>query len=111
MGSAVGGCLEASPVKGEWCDVDADDGRTAGAHFDCSDAGNDSRHADGDEELVRSGVDLLEDILAADVSAGRTRSAEEADEHDEECVDAKLHRCTLRIRRPKLNPIQVPMEP
>ena len=89
-------------------DAEAGDGRAGGADFDDRDAGDDVGHADGDEELVGAGGDLLEDVLAADVGVGgelRERAGAEADEQ----AAAQLHRCTLRIQRPKLRPIQVRM--
>ena len=52
-------------------DVDAADVRSARSHLYCRDSGDYGRHADGDVELVRSGVDRLEDVLAADVSVAR----------------------------------------
>ena len=42
-------------------------------HFNRGHARNDVRRADGDEELVRPGVHLLENILAADVRVSRRR--------------------------------------
>src|ERR1700733_13904973 len=97
--------------EGEWRDVEAANGRAGGAHLDGGHAGNDGGHADGDEELVGAGIDLLEDVLAADVGARGARDGEETEEDDEECAERELHRCTLRIQRPKLRPTQVPMEP
>ena len=83
-------------------------------HLHGCDARNDGRHSDSDVELVRSGFDLLEDILAAYVSVRCLRNRENAEEQEEEQAKGrgdKLHRCTLRIQRPKLKPIQVLIEP
>ncbi len=77
IGSDVGGCFAASPVIGRGRDVDAADVRTTRSHFYGCDAGNDGRHADGDVELVGSGFDLLEDILAAYVSVRCLRNRRE----------------------------------
>jgi hypothetical protein len=39
----------------------------------------------------------------------RLRNIENAEQQDEKASSRKLHRCTLRIQRPKLNPIHVLM--
>jgi len=91
--------------------VDAADGCAIGAHLDVGYAGDDGGHADGDEEIVGAGADLLEDVFAADVSMRGLGSEEDAEEQEEKRAQVELHRCTLRIQRPKLRPIQVLMEP
>ena len=70
MASAVGGCLEASPVRGRGVMVRRVTRRAGGADLDGGDAGDDVGRADGDEELVGAGGDLLEDVLVADVGVG-----------------------------------------
>ena len=96
----------------QWRDVDAADIRTARSHLNASDSRDDSWGPDSDVQLVGSCVDGFIDILAADVRVRCARS----DEADEEAKDdaktrrSELHRCTLRIQRPKLNPIHALME-
>jgi hypothetical protein len=60
-------------------DVDAADIRTARAHLDGGYTRNDSWRSDRDVELIGSGVDRLEDILAADVGVCCAGSSDDAE--------------------------------
>ena len=96
----------------EGSDIDAADIRTARSHLNGSNAWNDGWRSNGDVEFVRSGVDCLEYILAADVGMCNAGSdhAEEQGKDEAKRRGSKLHRCTLRIQRPKLNPIHALIE-
>jgi hypothetical protein len=66
--------------KGKWRDVNAVDGSSVGTHLDVGHTGDDGRHADGDEELVGTRSDLLEDIFVADMGMCGWRSDEKTEE-------------------------------
>ena len=87
--------------------MNAADIRTARSHLHGSYARDDGRRSNGDVQLVWSGFNLLEDILAADVGVRCAGSydAEKQGEDEAKGRRSKLHRWTLRIQRPKLNPI------
>jgi hypothetical protein len=80
------------------------------ADLDDGHAGDDIRRANGDEELIRSGGDLFEDIFAADVRLRGHNECERREQKQDGAPDRQLHRCTPRIQRPKARPIQVEIE-
>ena len=110
MASELGGCFAASPVSGVGVMRMELNRRAGAAHLNRGDARNDVGGADGDEELVRSSVHLLINILAPDVGVSREETASETRSAKTQFAVAHLHRCTPRIQRPNCRPIQVEME-
>ena len=91
---------------------DAADIRPGRSHLNGCYTGNDGGRSYGDVQLVGSSVDGLKDVLAPDVGVRRAGSddAEEQGKDEAKRSRSELHRCTLRIQRPKLKPIRALME-
>src|SRR5580693_5906009 len=91
-------------------DVDSADGSSARTCLNDGNPRDYRRHANCNVELVWARRNGLKDILRAYMSV-RCRGSDEKTKQENEKQANKTHRCTLRIHRPKLKPIQVLMEP